>query len=51
MATVYKAYQPTLERWVAVKVLDPAYISDDSEVLARFRREARAVAACVIQIF
>lgn len=45
MATVYKAYQPTLERWVAVKVLEPAYISDDSEVLARFRREARAVAA------
>lgn len=45
MATVYKAYQPKLERWVALKVLDPAYISDDSEVLARFRREARAIAA------
>lgn len=45
MATVYKAYQPRLARWVAVKVLDPAYITDDSEVLARFRREARAVAA------
>jgi serine/threonine protein kinase len=45
MATVYKAYQPKLERWVAVKVLDPAYISDDSEVLARFRREAKAIAA------
>jgi serine/threonine protein kinase len=45
MATVYKAYQPKLERWVAVKVLDPAYITDDSDVLARFRREAKAIAA------
>ena len=44
MATVYKAYQPELERWVAVKVLDPAYITDDSDVLARFRREAKAIA-------
>lgn len=45
MATVYKAYQPKLARWVAVKVLDPAYITDDSQVLARFRREARTIAA------
>jgi len=45
MATVYKAYQPRLERWVAVKVLDPAHITDDSDVLARFRREAKAIAA------
>ncbi len=45
MATVYKAYQPKLERWVAVKVLEPAYITDDSDVLARFRREAKAIAA------
>jgi serine/threonine protein kinase len=45
MATVYKAYQPRLERWVAVKVLDPAYTSDDSDALDRFRREARAIAA------
>jgi len=44
MATVYKAYQPRLERSVAVKVLDPAYISDDSDILARFRREAKAIA-------
>ena len=45
MATVFKAYQPKLERWVAVKVLDPAYTTDDSDVLARFRREAKAIAA------
>jgi len=44
MATVYKAYQPRLERWVAVKVLDPAYTADDSDALDRFRREARAIA-------
>jgi len=45
MATVYKAYQPNLERSVAVKVLEPAYITDDSDILARFRREAKAIAA------
>ena len=45
MAAVYKAFQPKLERWVAVKVLDPAYTSADSDALARFRREARAIAA------
>jgi len=45
MAVVYKAYQPKLERWVAVKVLDPLYTTDDSEMLARFRREAKAIAA------
>jgi serine/threonine protein kinase len=45
MAVVYKAYQPKLERWVAVKVLDPIYTSEDSDVLARFRREAKAIAA------
>jgi serine/threonine protein kinase len=45
MATVYRAYQPRLERSVAMKVLDPAFITDDSDVLARFRREAKAIAA------
>lgn len=45
MAVVYKAYQPKLERWVAVKVLDLIYTSEDSDVLTRFRREARAIAA------
>jgi serine/threonine protein kinase len=44
MATVYKAFQPKLDRSVAVKVLDPGYISDDSDVLARFRREAKVIA-------
>ena len=43
MATVYKAYQPGLERVVALKVLRPAYVSDP-EFLERFRTEARAIA-------
>jgi eukaryotic-like serine/threonine-protein kinase len=45
MSTVFKAYQHSLERWVAVKVLDPAYTGRDRESSARFKREARAIAA------
>lgn len=40
LAAVYKAYQASLKRWVAVKVLHEGY----DETLARFRREAEAVA-------
>jgi serine/threonine-protein kinase len=43
MATVYKAYQPSLDRYVAVKVL-PTYLAHDPGFAARFQREARAVA-------
>ena len=43
MASVYKAFQPTLERYVAIKLL-PAYFAHDSDFSQRFRREARAVA-------
>jgi serine/threonine protein kinase len=42
-ATVYKAYQPSLDRYVAVKVL-PAYLALEPGFAARFEREARAVA-------
>jgi serine/threonine protein kinase len=41
MATVYKAHQPSLDRWVAVKVLDRP---DDPQFVARFGAEARAIA-------
>jgi serine/threonine protein kinase/N-acetylneuraminic acid mutarotase len=41
MATVYKAYQPSLDRWVAVKVLARP---DDATFVARFEAEARSVA-------
>ena len=44
MAQVYKAYQPELDRYVAVKILHP-HLTGDEEFEARFRREARAIAA------
>ncbi|OGO08751.1 MAG: hypothetical protein A2Z66_00695 [Chloroflexi bacterium RBG_13_66_10] len=43
MATVYKAYHPALDRYVAIKVLHPAFLEDPS-FLARFNREAKVVA-------
>jgi hypothetical protein len=43
MATVYKAYQPSLDRYVALKLL-PAHLADEPGFAERFRREARAVA-------
>ena len=44
MAQVYRAYDPDLDRYVAVKLLHP-HLTGDEEFTARFRREARAVAA------
>jgi formylglycine-generating enzyme required for sulfatase activity/outer membrane protein assembly factor BamD (BamD/ComL family) len=44
MADVYKAFQPRLERYVAIKVLPPALARDET-FLERFKREARAVAS------
>jgi formylglycine-generating enzyme required for sulfatase activity/tetratricopeptide (TPR) repeat protein len=41
MATVYKAHQPSLDRYVAVKVL---FHNSDPQFAARFKREARAIA-------
>jgi serine/threonine-protein kinase len=43
MAQVYKAYQPDLDRYVAVKVLHP-HLTADEDFAARFRREAQAIA-------
>jgi basic membrane protein A len=43
MATVYKAYQPSLDRYVAVKIL-PRHLSQEPGFTKRFTREARAVA-------
>lgn len=43
MATVFKAYHPALDRYVALKVLHPAF-REDPNFLARFQREARIVA-------
>ena len=46
MSTVYKATDEVLERTVAVKVL-AEHLSDDEKFVARFRREALAVAKLV----
>ncbi len=47
MAAVYKAYQPAMERYVALKVL-PRRLADDGllapEFFARFQREAKLLA-------
>jgi tRNA A-37 threonylcarbamoyl transferase component Bud32 len=43
MATVYKAYQPAMDRHVAIKVISP-HFAQDEKFLKRFSREARAVA-------
>jgi serine/threonine protein kinase len=43
MATVYKAYQPAVDRYVAIKIL-PRHFSDDPQYLGRFRHEAKIVA-------
>ena len=54
MAQVYKAYHPQLDRYVAIKVLRSDLV-EEVEFLARFRREARAVAALrhphIVQIY
>lgn len=54
MARVYRAYHPQLDRYVAVKVLR-SDLAGEKEFLARFQREARAVAALrhpnIVQVF
>lgn len=44
MANVYKAYQPSINRYVAIKVL-PAQLTRDPNFVKRFEQEARAIAA------
>ncbi len=44
MGTVYEAFQESLEREVALKVLSPAFTADPN-MRARFRSEARATAS------
>src|SRR5690242_1139944 len=44
MSTVYKALQPDLDRIVAIKVMLPALVADES-FRRRFEREARVIAS------
>src|SRR5512143_3426456 len=43
MASVYKAYQPSMDRNVAIKVL-PRQLAESKEFAARFQQEARIIA-------
>lgn len=43
MATVYKAYQPSMDRNVAIKVL-PGQLAESAEFARRFQQEARIIA-------
>jgi serine/threonine protein kinase len=43
MAAVYKAYQPALERNVAIKIIRRFLAADDEQFLKRFQREAKAM--------
>ena len=43
MATVFKALDPSLDRYVAAKVL-PSYYTDDPTFIARFTQEAQTIA-------
>ncbi len=43
MATIYKAYQPSMDRNVAIKVL-PSQLADSAEFTKRFQQEARIIA-------
>jgi len=43
MATVYKAYQSSMDRNVAIKVL-PSQLADSAEFTQRFQQEARIIA-------
>jgi serine/threonine protein kinase len=54
MAEIYKAFQPTLERDVAIKVIHPQ-LADDPSFVDRFHHEAKVVAAlrhpAIVQIY
>jgi serine/threonine protein kinase/tetratricopeptide (TPR) repeat protein len=54
MAEVYKAYQPNLDRYVAVKLMHP-HLAAEADFIGRFEREAKNVAALrhpnIVQVY
>jgi predicted Ser/Thr protein kinase len=54
MAEVYKAYQPSLDRYVALKLMH-AFLAADQDFIARFEREAKNVAVLrhpnIVQVY
>jgi putative two-component system response regulator len=54
MASVYRAYHPGLDRYVAIKVL-PEFLAEDPSYHERFQQEARSVArlkhANIVEVF
>jgi serine/threonine-protein kinase len=54
MATVFRAHDPNLDRFVAIKVL-PSYYTEDPTFVDRFAQEAQTIAklkhANILQIF
>lgn len=44
MATIFKAYQPSIDRYVAIKIL-PRQLAEDENFVKRFAHEAKAIAA------
>lgn len=54
MASVYKGYQPLIDRYVAIKVIHPHFASDE-EFMIRFQREATTIAKLrhpnIVQIY
>jgi tRNA A-37 threonylcarbamoyl transferase component Bud32 len=54
MATVYRGWDTTLDRWVAVKVMH-SHLADDKDFRARFEREAKLIASLnhpnIVQVY
>ncbi|HEY2574539.1 MAG TPA: protein kinase [Verrucomicrobiaceae bacterium] len=44
MGAVYKGWQSSLERYVAIKILPPSVIEGDTQFAARFKQEAKTMA-------
>ncbi|NJN44712.1 MAG: serine/threonine protein kinase [Anaerolineae bacterium] len=54
MAEVYKAHHPTLDRYVAIKILH-SFLSEKTDILNRFQREAKHIASLshpnIVQVY